>query len=219
MNNEPIVVTTAVILAGGLSRRMFNNGSGDKSLLALDAGTMLDRVIARIAPQVENVIINANGDAARFQKFGLHVVPDPIGGYAGPLAGVLAGMQWVEANEAAASHIVTVSSDVPFLPGDLVARLRAAAVRAPRRIVLAASSSGVHPVIGFWPLAHAGDLAQCLAAGDRKVLSWAERHGIEIVQFGQVPVGGTLTDPFFNANTPAELDQARRIIRGENDAE
>lgn len=225
MNNRPISpvsVTTAVILAGGLSRRMFagssGNGTSDKALLALGSETMLDRVLRRIAPQVSHVVLNANGDPARFAELRVPVVPDPIGGYVGPLAGILAGMRWAKANDPGSTHIVTVSSDVPFLPLDLVTRLATVAAGHPDAVVLAASGSETHSVIGCWPVAHEADLAARLAAGDRKVVDWARRHGIETVTFQHVRVGRIDVDPFFNANTPDELAEARRIVESDDNA-
>ncbi|HRK19436.1 MAG TPA: molybdenum cofactor guanylyltransferase MobA [Hyphomicrobiaceae bacterium] len=212
-------MTTAVILAGGLSRRMFVSGSAtdvaDKALLQLGGETMLDRVLRRIKPQVSHVVLNANGDPARFAALRVPVIPDPVGGYVGPLAGILAGMRWARANDPRTTHIVTVSSDVPFLPLDLVTRLATVAAGRPDAVVLAASSGETHSVIGCWPVAHEADLAARLAAGDRKVVDWARRHGVETVSFRPVRIGRTDVDPFFNANTPDELAEARRIVEGD----
>jgi molybdenum cofactor guanylyltransferase len=200
---------TGVILAGGLSRRM---GGGDKGLLELGGQTMLGRVIARLRPQVAAMAINANGDPARFAIFGLPVVADTIGGFVGPLAGVLAGMRWSQANTAEARWVATVSSDAPFLPSDLVRRLRAAA--RDTSIALARSGGSLHPVIGLWPVALAEDLEQQLSQGVRKVLSWTDRHGTIAVDFEPMDIGGRVVDPFFNANTPEELAEARMLVNG-----
>jgi molybdopterin-guanine dinucleotide biosynthesis protein A len=205
---EPV---TGVILAGGLSRRM---GGGDKGLLDLGGVTMLGRVIDRLQPQVGHLVINANGDAARFAAFGLPVVADATADYAGPLAGVLAGMRWSLAQGPAARHIVTVSSDAPFLPLELVACLSSAVADRADAIALARSGGGVHPVIGLWPVALADDLHAWLAAGTRKVLAWVDRHASTQVDFPQVEIGGRQVDPFFNANTPEELAAARALIGG-----
>ena len=203
-----------VILAGGLSRRMFaeTSAGGDKALLALGATTMLDRVIATFAPQVAMLALNANGDPGRFAAFGLPVVADTIGGFVGPLAGVLAGMRWAAAAAPSSTHIVTVSGDAPFLPGNLVSRLMTAAADHPRAIALARSNGEWHPVIGAWPVVLADDLEAALVSGVRKVLRWTDVHGTIPVDFAFANIGGEQVDPFFNANTPDELDEARRLL-------
>ena len=198
-----------VVLAGGLSRRM---GGGDKSLAALGRVTMLAHVLARLGPQADALVINANGDPARFSAYGLPVVADTVEGFVGPLAGVLAGQRWTAANAPAASHIATVSADAPFLPADLVARLVTAVAARPGAIAMARSAGELHPVIGLWPVALADDLEAALRSGVRKVLAWTDRHGTVAVDFPLLDVGGEPVDPFFNANTPAELDEARRLL-------
>jgi molybdopterin-guanine dinucleotide biosynthesis protein A len=200
---------TGVILAGGLSRRM---GGGDKGLLEIAGKPMLAHVIDRLGPQVGRILINANGDPARFARFRLPVAADTVKGFAGPLAGVLAGMRWAAAHTPQARSIATVSSDAPLLPHDLVARLRAAVERRGNAIALAASGGELHPVIGLWPVALADDLEEQLAAGLRKVLHWTDRHGTVAVEFPFIEVGGRKVDPFFNANTPEELEAARALI-------
>lgn len=207
----PADAVTGVILAGGLSRRM---GGGDKGLLELAGSTMLGHVIARLRPQVSSLVINANGDPARFVAFELPVVADTISGFAGPLAGVLAGMRWALDRSPDARWVATASSDAPFLPCDLVARLRSAVVDRPGAIALAQSGGELHPVIGLWPVALAGDLERQLTAGVRKVLQWTDRHGTVPVAFGQVGIGDRMIDPFFNANTPEELEAARAVLAG-----
>jgi molybdenum cofactor guanylyltransferase len=206
MANAPV---TGVIVAGGLSRRM---GGGDKTLLDLGGGTMLGCIIERLRPQVGALIINANGDASRFAAFGLPVVPDEITDYAGPLAGMLAGMRWSLAHAPAARHIATVSSDAPFLPADLIVRLSSAIENRSDAIALARSPDGLQPVIGLWPVALADDLQAGLAAGTRKILAWAERHAITQVDFPQVDIGGRTVDPFFNANTPEDFALVRALL-------
>jgi molybdopterin-guanine dinucleotide biosynthesis protein A len=200
---------TGVILAGGQSRRM---GGGDKGLLDLAGKTMLARVIERIEFQVGRVIINANGDPARFERYGLPVVADTIHGFAGPLAGVLAGMRWSATQMPNARWIATVSSDAPFLPRDLVARLGAAVADAPMSIALAQSGGTLHPVIGLWPVALADDLERQLDDGVRKVLQWTDRYGTVPVGFEFVKIGARMVDPFFNANTPGELAEANALL-------
>lgn len=202
---------TGVILAGGLSRRM---GGGDKGLLDIAGKPMLAHVIERLAPQVGRLVINANGDPARFSAFGLPVMADTIDGFVGPLAGVLAGMRWSASNAAAASHIVTVSADAPLLPADLVPRIEAALAVGEGRIGLAQSAGSLHPVIGLWPVDLADDLEAALLAGIRKVLAWTDRHGTVPVAFPFVDIGHSHIDPFFNANTPDELAEARRLLDG-----
>jgi molybdenum cofactor guanylyltransferase len=202
-----------VILAGGQSRRM---GGGDKGLLDLAGQPMLAHVVGRLAPQVGGMAINANGDPARFAAFGLPVIADTVPDYAGPLAGVLAGMRWSLSNAPAARWIATAAGDAPLLPVDLVARcLEALTMHAkdrPGAIALAQSAGGLHPVIGLWPVALADDLEMQLAAGVRKVLHWTDRHGTVPVPFGPARVGGADLDPFFNANTPEELDSLRAAM-------
>ena len=206
-----------VILAGGLSRRMFEGQTkqGDKTLLELGDGTMLDAVIERLAPQVDQIVINANGDPTRFDDFGLAVVGDTVGGFVGPLAGVLAGMRWAQKNAPDARTIVTVSADAPFLPDDLVVRFVAALTDKPGAIAVAQSADGLHPVIGLWPVALADDLEAALTAGVRKVLAWTDKHGTVPVAFGPIEVGGETIDPFFNANTPGDLARARALMDAE----
>src|SRR5581483_4407155 len=200
---------TGVILAGGLSRRM---GGGDKGLLQIAGKSMLAHVACRLRPQVNRVIINANGDARRFATLDLPVVPDTVGGFVGPLAGVLAGMRWSLANANEARWIVTAAADAPLLPGDLVARLIEAVAERPDTIALAQSHGELHPVIGLWPVALAGDLEEQLGRGVRKVLDWTGRHGTVAVPFAPVRVCGLDIDPFFNANTPSELEQLRAML-------
>jgi molybdenum cofactor guanylyltransferase len=200
---------TGVLLAGGQSRRM---GGGDKGLLDLAGKPMLAHVIERLAPQVDRMAINANGDPARFAAFGLPVVADSVPDFAGPLAGVLAGMRWSRTNAPDARWIATAAGDAPLLPADLVARCLETLKGQAGAIALAQSAGGLHPVIGLWPVALADDLEAQLAAGVRKVLHWTDRHGTVPVPFGTVRVGEADLDPFFNANTPEELDRLRAVM-------
>ena len=200
---------TGVILAGGQSRRM---GGGDKGLLELAGKPMLAHVIERLAPQVGRLVINANGDPARFASLGLPVVADTIADFAGPLAGVLAGMRWSRANTPAARWIATAAGDAPLLPTDLVARALATLRDRPGGIALAQSSGELHPVIGLWPVELVDDLEAQLRAGVRKVLAWTNRHGTVPVPFAMLRAGGTELDPFFNANTPQELKSLRAML-------
>jgi molybdopterin-guanine dinucleotide biosynthesis protein A len=206
---------TGTLLAGGLSRRMFESAgrSGDKGLLSLGSDSMIAHVIARVRPQVSALVLNANGDPGRFAALGLPVVADPIEGFVGPLAGVLAGLRWTAAHHPQASHTLTVSSDAPFLPADLASRFSAALVGASGAIAIAQSEDGLHPVIGLWPVALADDLEAALHGGVRKVLAWTDQHGTVPVPFANIAVRGVTVDPFFNANTPAELEEARRLLK------
>ncbi len=193
-----------VILAGGLSRRM---GGGDKSLLDLSGERLLDRVIARLRPQAGPLALNANGDPARFAGAGLPVIADSVVGHPGPLAGVLAGMDW--AAGLGADRIVTVAADTPFFPTDLVARLSGGIGAAP--IALAATPHPTRglmrqPTFGLWDVALRDDLRAALAAGIRKVVIWTDGHGAADVAF-DAPDG---RDPFFNVNTPEDLLEARQ---------
>lgn len=191
-----------VILAGGQATRM---GGGDKGLLVLGGKTILGHVIDRLSPQVEALALNANGDPARFGMYGLPVLPDSVEGFAGPLAGVLAGLDW--AADQGATHIVTAAADTPFFPADLVPRLQLAAEEQDKPIALARTENGRHPTFGLWPAALRGDLRAALGDGLRKVVLWTDKHGTAMADF---PVAGF--DPFFNVNTPDDLAEARAIL-------
>lgn len=198
-----------IILAGGLSRRM---GGGDKGLLALGEKPMLAHVIERLRPQVGALAINANGDPARFAAFGLQIIPDTIDGFVGPLAGVLAGLRWARTNAPGARWLASVSADAPFLPTDLVTRLAAAVETRGNAIAIAQSGGELQPVIGLWPVALADDLDAALRGGLRKVLAWTDKHGTVPVPFDMIEAGTERIDPFYNANTPEELAEARRLM-------
>lgn len=193
-----------VILAGGLSRRM---GGGDKTLMQLGGRTILEHVVERARPQVADLALNANGAPARFAGFGLPVVADVVGGYAGPLAGILTGLEWAAANAPGCAWLASFAADAPFLPGDLVSRLRGAAED--RRAVLACAASGgrTHPVFGLWSVDLRDDLRHALVDEDmRKIDAWTARHGVVHVEFPAEPV-----DPFFNVNRPEDLAAAERL--------
>lgn len=202
---------TGVVLAGGLSRRM---GGGDKGLADLGGRPMLAHVIVRVQRQVGALVLNANGDPARFAHFGLPVVADTVADFPGPLAGVLAGMRWAERHTPDVTHVLTVPADAPLLPHDLVARLAEAIAASgrPGAIAVARSEAGLHPVIALWPVALAVDLEQALDAGVRKVRLWMDRHGMVPVSFPPVAFDGRAFDPFFNANTPEDLAVARALL-------
>ena len=187
-----------VILAGGQATRM---GGGDKGLLQLGAGTILDSVIARFEPQVAELALNANGDAARFTGLGLPVIADSIDGFAGPLSGVLAGMDWARAR--GATHVVSAAADTPFFPCDLVPRLLLASEGS--GLALAASPSGRQPTFGIWPVDLADDLRAALQGGLRKVVQWTQAHGAGTAAFPDDAA-------FFNVNTPDDLAQAEAML-------
>ncbi len=198
-----------VILAGGLSRRM---GGGDKALRELGGKPLIRRVVARLEPQASPLAINANGEVSRFAAFGLPVIPDATGDFAGPLAGVLAGLRWAAGAAPGARFIATAACDTPFFPENLVQMLIAARGGVYPSIVLATSDGQVHPVFGLWPVALADDLAAALEEGTRKVLHWVERHPHFTADFPFASAGGRFVDPFFNANTPEELAEAETLL-------
>ena len=201
-----------VILAGGLSRRM---GGGDKALRLLGGKPLIAHVIERLSRQASPLAINANGDPARFQDFQLPIVPDASLDYSGPLAGVLAGLKWAMQAAPEAKFIATAACDTPFFPETFVADCLKAANGAYPAIVLARSGGQTHPVFGLWPVALADDLADALANGTRKVLHWTDRHPNFTAEFAPAVLGGGEADPFFNANTPAELEEANALLAKE----
>lgn len=194
-----------LILAGGLSRRM---GGGDKALRLLGGRPLVARVIERLEPQVETLVLNANGDPARFAHFGLPIAADGVAGYAGPLAGVLAGLDWTAEHRPDCDHVASVASDAPFLPPDLVLRLERALGDAPDAVACAASGGRAHPVFALWPVGLREDLRQAvLGQGIRKVDRFTARHPLQIVAFSAEPF-----DPFFNANEPSDLLAAEALL-------
>lgn len=204
MVTEPL----GVILAGGRATRM--GGQIDKGLLELGGQTLLAHVIDRLEPQVGGLALNANGDPERFSRFGLPVVSDSIEGAAGPLAGVLAGLDWAAAR--GAETIVTAAADTPFFPCDLVPQLLLASEGMDNPLVLAATPDpkrGImrQPTFGLWPVALREDLRAALQGGMRKVVIWTEKHEARQAVF---PVGRV--DPFFNVNTPDDLIEAQRLM-------
>ncbi|MEN3976020.1 molybdenum cofactor guanylyltransferase MobA [Emcibacter sp. SYSU 3D8] len=201
MENTATSGVLGVILAGGLSRRM---GGGDKGLLPLGGKPVLCHVIDRVMPQVDRLVLNANGDPNRWKRFALPVIGDTVEGYPGPLAGLLAGMDWAAAQALPAGWILTVPCDSPFLPRDLVARLIEAAGDAPAAV--ASSGGRLHPVAGLFHRRLRDGLADFLAGGGRRAGDWAARTGAHTAVFEESPV-----DPFFNVNTPEELAAAERL--------
>jgi molybdopterin-guanine dinucleotide biosynthesis protein A len=196
--------TVGVILAGGLARRM---GGGDKPLRTLGGRTLLERVVARLAPQCDALIVNANGDPARFEAFGLPVVADAAPGFLGPLAGILAALDWAAANRPDVGWVVSAPGDCPFLPRDLAARLHAARIGEGAELAVAASGGRPHPAIGLWSVALREDLRHALVVEDcRKVSRWSARYRLAAASWPILPL-----DPFFNVNTGEDLAEAERL--------
>jgi molybdopterin-guanine dinucleotide biosynthesis protein A len=193
-----------LVLAGGLARRM---GGGDKARIRIGGATILERVLARFQPQCAAVILNANGDPARFADTRLTVVPDSVPDFAGPLAGILAGLDWAAAHRPDLADVASVPGDCPFLPGDLVERLRAARATAGVPLACARSGDWRHPVVGLWRVALRDDLRHALIEEDlRKIEIWTARHGVAVADWPDAPV-----DPFFNVNTPEDAAAAERM--------
>lgn len=209
MGPPPHAQIVGVLLAGGRARRM---GGGDKCLLPLAGRHLLDHVIERLRPQVSELVLNANGDPTRFADFDLPVAADPLEGFAGPLAGVLAGLRWAGANRPDARWIGTAATDTPFFPRNLMARLIDATDGAYPAIALAASDGRLHPVFGLWPTALAEDLGQALETGTRKVLDWTDRHTTVSAAFPMLDAGAEKLDPFYNVNRPADLAEAGELL-------
>jgi len=194
-----------VLLAGGQARRM---GGGDKCLRQLAGRPILSHVIERIEPQVDALLLNANGDPSRFAAFDLPVLPDVVGDFAGPLAGVLTGMEWAAANRSDCPWIITIATDTPFLPTDLVATMMEAVRKQDAQLACAVSNSRNHPVFGLWPVALAGALRAAMVVEDmRKVDRFTGRYRLAEVDFSAEPF-----DPFFNTNRPEDLEEAERLI-------
>jgi molybdenum cofactor guanylyltransferase len=196
--------TLGLILAGGLARRM---GGGDKAFIRIGGVTILERALERLGPQCVRLVINANGNPARFAQTGLPVVPDSVAEFPGPLAGILAGLDWAAEHEPDIEWVASVPGDCPFLPRDLVARLHRA--RADTDLPLACARSGEwrHPVVGLWRVALREDLRTALIdQGLRKIELWTARHGVAVADWPTEPV-----DPFFNVNSPEDVAQATRI--------
>ncbi len=194
-----------VLLAGGRAQRM---GGGDKGLLELGGRPLLAHVIDRLRPQVDRLVLNANGDPARFAGFGLPVIADSVPDFAGPLAGVLAGLEWAAMTLPEAHYIVTAPADGPFLPRDLVHHLATVLIAEDAELAVAASAGQQYPVVGLWPVRLREELRQALTVeGVHKVDAWTARYRQVIATFATDPI-----DPFFNANTPEQLAEAQRLI-------
>ena len=196
--------TLGLILAGGLARRM---GGGDKARLTIGGVSILDRVLARLSPQCDGIVINANGDPARFADTRLPVVPDGVADFPGPLAGILAGLDWAAENRRGIEWVASVPGDCPFLPTDLVERLHEVRAAAGTPLACARSGEWRHPVVGLWPVALRHDLRRALVEQElRKIEIWTGRHGVALAEWPAAPV-----DPFFNVNTPDDAVEAERL--------
>lgn len=194
----------AVLLAGGLARRM---GGGDKPMRTIGGRTILERVIVRLQPQCDGLILNANGDPARFAAFGLPVIADGVAGFPGPLAGILAALDWAAANRPDVELVLSAAADCPFLPRDLVARLHATLRAENAELAVAASDGQSHPVIGLWRVSLREALRHALVVEDiRKIDRWTARYRLATVTWPTTPL-----DPFFNANTMDDIAEAERL--------
>jgi molybdenum cofactor guanylyltransferase len=198
--------TLGLVLAGGLARRM---GGGDKARIRIGGTTILQRVLETLAPQCSRVIINANGDTARFADTGLDVVADDVPDFAGPLAGILAGLDWTAKNAPRTEWLVSVPGDCPFLPKNLVTHLHETRMAAGTPLACARSGEWRHPVVGLWPVVLRSDLREALIEEHtHKIELWTARHGVAIADWPKEPV-----DPFFNVNTREDMAQAEAIAR------
>jgi molybdopterin-guanine dinucleotide biosynthesis protein A len=200
--------TLGLVLAGGLARRM---GGGDKAFIEIGGVAILERALARLRPACADVIINANGELGRFARFGAPVVTDSVPDFAGPLAGILSGLDWAAQHSPATAWLVSAPGDCPFLPDDLVPRLHAARHAAGTLLACAKSQGRVHPVVGLWPVALREEMRRALVdEGLRKVELFASRHGVAVAEWPATPI-----DPFFNVNTPEDVAEAERFARTE----
>jgi molybdenum cofactor guanylyltransferase len=196
--------TLGVLLAGGLARRM---GGGDKPMRLIAGRTILERVIARLQPQCDGLVLNANGDPSRFAAFGLPVIADTVKDFPGPLAGILAALDWTAANRPGVEFILSAAADCPFLPRDLVARLHHARLAQDAQLAVAASAGQSHPVIGLWNVALRDELRHALVVEDvRKIDRWTARYRLATVTWPTDRL-----DPFFNANTMDDIAEAERL--------
>ncbi len=203
--------TIGVVLAGGLARRM---GGGDKARIRIGGVTVLERIIERLRPQCAGLILNANTDAARFADIGLPVVADSVPDYAGPLAGILAGLDWTAEHATQIEWIVSAPGDCPFLPRDLVTRLHQARVGASALLACASSAKRPHPAAAIWPVELREDLRRALTRdGVRRVTEWSARY-----PFGMAAWAATPVDPFFNINKPEDVAEAGRLAAQYPDA-
>lgn len=197
-----------VLLAGGRATRM---GGGDKALRSVGGASILARAISVLRPQCAGLVLNANGDPARFASFGLPIIADDVAGFKGPLAGVLAGLDWIAAHRPGAAFALSVPTDTPFLPADLAARLEDARIAQGADIACARSDGKTHPVVALWPVAIRTELRHALEIEDeRKISRFAGRYRVAAADWPCAP-----SDPFFNANEPDDLAAAERIFTAE----
>lgn len=204
MTTESVAGIPGVLLAGGLARRM---GGGDKPMRSIGGKTILERVIARLAPQCDRLILNANGDPARFAPFGIPVIADDVADFPGPLAGILAALDWMAANRPEVKRVLSAAADCPFLPRDLVTRLEEARAAENAELAVAASGGQTHPVIGLWSVHLRDELRHALIKEDiRKIDRWTARYSLATVTWPVTPL-----DPFFNANTVDDIAEAERL--------
>ena len=197
--------TLAVVLAGGLARRM---GGGDKPLRSVAGRPLLDHLLDRLRPQVPVIVLNANGDPARFAAYGLPVIADTLPDHPGPLAGILAALDHAAAAHSELPWVLSVTGDAPFIPPDLAERLHDAREAAGVQLACARSDGQTHPPIGLWPVALREELRTALRAGERKIDRWTARFGCAHADWPVTPF-----DPFFNANAPEDLALAERILQ------
>jgi molybdenum cofactor guanylyltransferase len=196
-----------ILLAGGLARRM---GGGDKGLKTVGGETILARIIKTVQPQCAGLVLNANGDVSRLANLGFPIVPDNVPDYAGPLAGILAGLDWIAAHHPECQSAISIPTDTPFLPGDLVARLQEARSEAKADIAIATSGGSTHPVVALWPVALRGDMRHALVDEHiHKMGFFIDRHKIAQADWPVEPY-----DPFFNANEPQDIARAEKILAG-----
>jgi molybdopterin-guanine dinucleotide biosynthesis protein A len=208
VSNPP---TLGLVLAGGLARRM---GGGDKARIRVGGRTILERVLACLSPQCDRLIINANGDPARFADTHLPVIADSVPNFAGPLAGILAGLDWAAAHAPRIEWLASAPGDCPFLPRTLVARLHEARVAAGTPLSCARSGEWRHPVVALWHVALREDLRRALVDENlHKIEIWTARHGVAIADWPVEPI-----DPFFNVNTPEDAARAEKLAAQYPDA-
>jgi molybdopterin-guanine dinucleotide biosynthesis protein A len=206
--SSPYPATLGLVLAGGLARRM---GGGDKALITIGGVRILDRVLGRLRPACTGIVLNANGDAARFARYGLPVISDNVPDFAGPLAGILAGLDWAATHAPDVAWIASAPGDCPFLPHDLVLRLHEVRQKAGTPLACARSGDWRHPVVALWPVALREDLRHALIEENlRKIEVWTARYGIAIAEWPAKPL-----DPFFNVNTPEDAAEAERLAKDE----
>ncbi len=202
----PFPPTIGVVLAGGRARRM---GGIDKPLLTIGGRTLASYATERLAPQCDVLIVNANGDPGRFDKLGLAVVPDTVPDFPGPLAGILAALEWSAFHWPSVEWVVSSPGDTPFLPIDLVSRLHDARIDARTSIACAASGVRIHHAVGLWPVSLRQDLRDAVMTGRmRSIQEWASLHGVTQAIWGDEPI-----DPFFNINNFGDLAEASVLLQ------